>query len=66
MFYPDITFMPRVQGELRAGFVHEVEHFISAVRNGHAPLVMGHDGAMALKMAEAIIVSAEKHMSVTW
>lgn len=62
--YPDTSFMPWVSGEMRAGFVYEVEHFIKSVASHQTPLVTGHDGMVALKIAEMIIQSAAQHTPV--
>jgi UDP-N-acetylglucosamine 3-dehydrogenase len=64
--YPDTSFLPWVHGELRGGFVHEVQHFADCVRGGKTPLVTGQDGMIALRMAEAIIESAGKHLPITF
>jgi predicted dehydrogenase len=64
--YPDISFMPTINGELRGGFVHEVQHFIGAIQADTEPLVTGHDGMVALQIAEASIASASSHMPVLW
>ena len=39
----------------------ELQHFVDSVLNNNAPLVTGLDGVKALKIAEAILESAEKN-----
>jgi predicted dehydrogenase len=56
--------MPWIRGELRGGFVHEVEHFAAAALSGSTPLITGQDGMVALRMAEAIVQSTETHQPV--
>jgi len=62
--YPDTSFMPRVDGELRGGFVHEVERFVASIQMGSTPPVTGRDGTIALLIAEAVIQSASSHTPV--
>ncbi len=64
--YPDVTFMPWIRGELRAGFVHEVEHFVRCIRKEVEPIVTGHDATVALEMALNIIKSAKSGAPVVW
>lgn len=63
-FYPDTSFMPRVHGEIRSGFVHELRHFIHCVRDGKQPLISPEEATVALQMAEAVIESARTRQPV--
>jgi UDP-N-acetylglucosamine 3-dehydrogenase len=62
--YPDTSFMPWVHGELRSGFVHELRHFLQCVRDNKEPLISAEDATVALRIAEAVIESAQTHMPV--
>lgn len=62
--YVGTVFMPRVDGQIRGGFVHEVQHFVRCVRLGEAPLVSAKDGLIAVQMAEAVSESARTHRPV--
>jgi len=42
----------------------ELQHFVDSVLNNNAPMVTGLDGVKALKIAEAILESAEKNSLV--
>lgn len=62
--YPGTVFMPRVDGEIRQGFVHETEHFLSCIRGEHKVLVTPEDATMAVRMTEAVLESARTHQPV--
>ncbi|HET8999713.1 MAG TPA: Gfo/Idh/MocA family oxidoreductase [bacterium] len=62
--YPDTVFMPVVQHELRAAFVHEMRHFLACVRDGREPLITPNDALLAVRIAEAVIESAKRHQPV--
>lgn len=64
--FPDVTFMPWIRGELRAGFVHEVQHFARCIRKEATPIITGKDATIALEMALKIIESARIGQAVAW
>jgi len=53
------TLIPRYEWEEPLKL--ELQHFVSSVLNNNAPAVTGLDGVKALKIAEAILESAEKN-----
>ncbi len=62
--YPGTVFMPEVYGEIRAGFVDEVQHFLACARGEKEPLITAEDAVAAVRIAEAVIESARSHQPV--
>jgi UDP-N-acetylglucosamine 3-dehydrogenase len=62
--YPGTVFMPRVDGQIREAFVHEIEHFLACIRGERELLVTPEDAMMAVRMAEAVQESARTHQPV--
>jgi len=62
--FPGTFFMPRVRGQIRGGFVDEVQHFLACVREDREPAITGKDALVAVKIAEAVIESARTHQPV--
>jgi UDP-N-acetylglucosamine 3-dehydrogenase len=62
--FPGTFFTPRVHGDIRGPFVHEVQHFVRCVRDDKEPMITGQDGLIAVRMAEAVEESARTHQPV--
>lgn len=56
--YPGTVFMPRVDGEIRAGFVSEIQHFLACIRGERTPLIKAEEAIVAVQIAEAVLESA--------
>ena len=59
-----ISFLPRVGGEIRGYFIDEVKHFLACVRDGKEPIITPEEAVTAVKIAEAVAVSARTHLPV--
>jgi UDP-N-acetylglucosamine 3-dehydrogenase len=57
--YTGTVFMPRVDGEIRAGFVSELQHFLACIRGERTLRVTPDDAVVAVQIAEAVLESAQ-------
>ncbi len=62
--FPGTVFMPRVYGEIRMGFVNEVQHFLACARQEKQPLISVEDAVAAVRIADAVVESARTHQPV--
>jgi len=60
----DTLFLPTVRGELRSIFADELRHFARCLRGEASPLVTAKDAIAAVRIAEAVILSAQSHRPV--
>jgi len=56
--YTGTVFMPRVDGEIRAGFVSELQHFLACIRGERTLQITPEDAVVAVQIAEAVLESA--------
>jgi len=58
--FPDALHWPECHGRIEGDLKRELEHFIRCVRSEEQPLITAKDGLESLRVALAIIESAEK------
>jgi UDP-N-acetylglucosamine 3-dehydrogenase len=62
---PDISFAPRIRGRVEGALTAELGYFVSCVSRGEQPrVVTAEDGLESIRVARALVESAEKEEDV--